>query len=46
MIGNEQYFDQELGELQFQAVCECFDEEDANLICNALNNFAEALEPR
>jgi hypothetical protein len=31
MIGGEQYKD------HFEAVCECFDREDADLICSALN---------
>ena len=35
-IGDEHYKDQ-TGQYQYEAVCECFEKEHAQLICNALN---------
>lgn len=38
-IGDQLYIDHRTGGVRYEAVCECFSEEDANLICNALNSL-------
>jgi hypothetical protein len=36
IIGGEHYMDRD-GRLHYESVCECFDREAAELVCNALN---------
>ena len=39
MVGGEHYKDKQ-GRLYYEAVCECYSEEDAELVCRALNALA------
>lgn len=41
IIGGEHYRDSRTGQLQYQAVCECFDKSDAERVCKALNALHE-----
>lgn len=45
MVHGEHYRDHFTGELQYETVCECFDVEDAAMICDALNARAALSTP-
>jgi hypothetical protein len=40
IIAGEHWRNSDTGELEYQAVCECFEEKDAEVICAALNKTA------
>lgn len=37
IYGKEPFIDTRTGEVRYESICECFSEEDAKLICDALN---------
>ena len=42
IIGGKHYQDSDTGQFHYESVCECFSEEDAELVCKALNALHEA----
>lgn len=42
IIGGKHYQDSRTGQFHYEAVCECFSEEDAELVRKALNALHEA----
>jgi hypothetical protein len=46
IIGGKHYQDKRTGQFHYDAVCECFSDEDAALVCKALNALHEAVDSR